>query len=78
MHTADRKRSLRKSLIDAVFHPDRCRRSLEARRRGRKQRRNPARMFNTPSGVALRLHPSEKQADVEAPEPIAGSFRLLP
>jgi len=35
-------------------------------------------MFNTPGGVALRLHPSEKQADVEAPEPIAGSFRLLP
>jgi hypothetical protein len=65
-------------LIDAVFHPDRSKRSLEARRRKRKGRGIPVRMFNTPSGVALRLHPSEKQADVDAPEPIAGSFRLLP
>ncbi len=77
MHSADRKSSLCKSLIDVVFHPSRVKRSLEMRKRkGRPQRQ--VRLFNTPGGTTLRVHPSGREADVDVPEAIAGSFRILP
>jgi hypothetical protein len=65
MHTADRKSSLRRSLVEAVFHPSRVKRSMAMRKRKPSRRGAQVRLFHTSGGTTLRVHGSQAWKDVE-------------